>query len=113
LERYTAQSSLFQHIPVKRIKSDGNVHEYKIVSHEEADEDGMETRFICKFHYNGEVYETLSQFPFDIDYVTMRKGYPSTFTEAGKDVVSTVRIVKTAKLVFLVMFFLFKAYDLV
>ena len=111
MERYTAQSSLFQHIPVKRIKSDGNVHEYKIVSHEEADEDGMETRFICKFHYNGEGYETLSQFPFDIDYVTMRKGYPSTFTEAGKDVVSTH--CKNCKTCFLLMFFLFKAYDLV
>ena len=59
--------------------------DYKLVPHAEADNDGIETRFICRFHTNidGEepkVYETLSVFPFDIDYVTYRKGYPATFT---------------------------------
>ena len=102
LEQYMPQSSLFQHVPVKRIVSPKNGLdkidegldvfdmslmnvEYKLVSHDEADVDGMETRFICRFHTNIEgeepkVYETLSVFPFDIDYVTYRKGYPATFT---------------------------------
>ena len=106
LERYIPQSALFQHVPVKRKvtmkdSSEENIYqrgdngayninkvnvEYQLASHEEADKDGgVETRFICRFHTNfagqsPEIHETLSVFPFDLDYVTYRKGYPASFT---------------------------------
>ena len=81
--------ALFQHVPVKRIESEfdrdanvANETRYRLSTHEEADDDGMETRFICRFS-NGE--ETLSVFNFDYDYHTYRKMYKSTFTEEGFD----------------------------
>jgi hypothetical protein len=81
--------ALFQHVPVKRMASysdgDGDIAEeprYRLSTHEEADDDGVETRFICRFS-NGE--ETLSVFNFDYDYHTYRKMYKSTFTEEGFD----------------------------
>jgi hypothetical protein len=61
------QSALFQHVPVKRIlvsqqqqqqqQQDDRRSEvddeprYRLASHEDADLDGMETRFICRFKY--------------------------------------------------------------
>mmetsp|Transcript_42867 Transcript_42867/g.62766 ORF Transcript_42867/g.62766 Transcript_42867/m.62766 type:complete len:542 (+) Transcript_42867:403-2028(+) len=58
---------------------------YKLVpTHAEADEDGIETRFICRFSATGE--ETLSKHNVNYDYHTIRKGYSSTFTEEGFDV---------------------------
>eukprot|EP00814_Leptocylindrus_danicus_P006501 CAMPEP_0116047434 /NCGR_PEP_ID=MMETSP0321-20121206/28895_1 /TAXON_ID=163516 /ORGANISM="Leptocylindrus danicus var. danicus, Strain B650" /LENGTH=811 /DNA_ID=CAMNT_0003529325 /DNA_START=180 /DNA_END=2616 /DNA_ORIENTATION=+ len=90
LERFMPQGSLFQHVPIKRTgktNADGTT-QYQLTSHEEADDDGIMTRFICRFHSitSDEIYETLSVFPHDYDYTTFRKGYPATFTEAGKDV---------------------------
>eukprot|EP00804_Cyclotella_cryptica_P004119 CCRYP_016847-RB/>CCRYP_016847-RB protein AED:0.03 eAED:0.03 QI:330/1/1/1/1/0.8/5/2241/737 len=101
------QASLFQHVPVKKINADndnGNdlddgkeVEEprYRLASHEEADQDGMETRFLCrfkKFHRDDEnnphlsiVGYSLSQFELDYDYHTYRKGYLRTHSEAGYD----------------------------
>lgn len=78
--------ALFQHIPVKRV--DGELTpqgetRYRLASHEDADPDGMETRFICRFKPSGQ--ETLSVFDFDYDYHTYRKSYSSTFTEEGFD----------------------------
>ena len=75
--------ALFQHVPVKRIDGDDEDEtRYRLSTHEEADDDGMETRFICRFS-NGE--ETLSVHNFDYDYHTYRKMYKSTFTEEGFD----------------------------
>ena len=86
--------ALFQHVPVTRIKNDGdgdgngdgngdsNVR-YRISSHEEADEDAVETRFICRFKPSME--ETLSVHNLNYDYHTMRKGYKATFTKEGMD----------------------------
>ena len=75
--------ALFQHVPVKRMdgKDEGETR-YRLSTHEEADDDGMETRFICRFS-NGE--ETLSVYNFNYDWHSKRKGYKYTFTEEGFD----------------------------
>lgn len=70
--------ALFQHVPVKRI--DGG--RYRLSSHDEADADGMETRFICRFKPSMD--ETLSVHNFNYDYVSYRKSHKQTFTELGK-----------------------------
>ncbi len=103
------QSALFQHIPIKRIfeeedatsskqeeDDDGEVGSeprYRLASHEDADADGMETRFICRFKsYNPDdekrvsiVGYSLSKFLVDYDYHTYRKGYKFSVTEGGYD----------------------------
>jgi hypothetical protein len=103
------QSALFQHIPVKRIVAEedatsskqeegdddeevGSEPRYRLASHEDADADGMETRFICRFKsYNLDenrisiVGYSLSKFLVDYDYHTYRKGYKFSATEGGYD----------------------------
>lgn len=92
------QSALFQHVPVKRIDSEDSEEEgaeprYRLASHGEADEDGMETRFICRFKkYDPDatpnlsiVGYSLSKHEVDYDYHTYRKGYKFSATEAGYD----------------------------
>ena len=93
------QSALFQHVPVKRIASDDPDGEdmseprYRLASHKEADADGMETRFICRFKsYDPNatpkmsiVGYSLSRHIVDYDYHTFRKGYSTSATEAGFD----------------------------
>ena len=82
------QGSLFQHVPVRRVSvdDDGEVR-YRLSSHEEADPDGIETRFICRYKtYEGiPVGESLSVHNLNYDYRTYRQGYVSTFTEEGFD----------------------------
>jgi hypothetical protein len=86
LERMQPQIALFQHVPIQRIKvhdnNGGSSEEirYKLTSHEEADPDGVETRFICQFS-NG--HETLSQFNLNYDYAAHRKYSLHTFTKEG------------------------------
>jgi len=75
------QISLFQTVPVKRVSESPT--RYRLSSYEEADEDGMETRFICRFKPS--MQETLSTFPVNYDYHTFRKGYKATFTKEGFD----------------------------
>ena len=82
--------ALFQHVPVKRINDEANMttlsgseQRYRLASHEDADEDGMETRFICRFKPSME--ETLSVHDFNYDFHTWRKAYASTFTYEGFD----------------------------
>ncbi|KAL7450862.1 hypothetical protein ACHAWC_002724 [Mediolabrus comicus] len=92
------QSALFQHVPVKKItvndNEEGNDDEprYRLASHEDADPEGMETRMICRFKQfdsnTGKlsiVGYSLSQFEFDYDYHTYRKGYLHSATPAGYD----------------------------
>jgi len=55
---------------VKRVK-DGDETRYKLTTHEEADPDGVATRFICRFKPSME--ETLSVYNFDYDYAAFRK----------------------------------------
>ena len=58
------QVSLFQHVPLKRID---NIR-YRLASHEDADDDAMQTRFICRFKPS--MQETLSTFQVDYEYAT-------------------------------------------
>ena len=46
-----------------------------------------ETRFICRFHtmFDDRVFETLSEFPFNYEYVSWRKGKDEMFQYQGKD----------------------------
>ena len=73
--------ALFQHVPVTRVT--GTETRYRISSHEEADPDGIETRFICRFKPSME--ETLSVHNMNYDYHSVRKAYKATFTEEGFD----------------------------
>ncbi len=81
--------ALFQHVPIKRLHSDSSTKNdtsttrYQLTSHEDADPDGIETRFICRFKPTME--ETLSIFNFNYDFHTLRKQYKATFTEEGFD----------------------------
>ena len=93
-EHMQPQAALFQHVPVKRIRPDeggGNSDDevrYRLSSHEDADPDGMETRFICRFRRWPEMShagETLSVHNFNYDYHTYRKRYKNTFTKDGFD----------------------------
>ena len=83
--------ALFQHIPLKRVEindtssSTGEGEQrFRLSSHEEADPDGIQTRFLC--HFPSVNMTTLSTFNFNYDYHTFRKGYKHTFTEKGDDV---------------------------
>eukprot|EP00559_Dactyliosolen_fragilissimus_P008562 CAMPEP_0184872140 /NCGR_PEP_ID=MMETSP0580-20130426/41115_1 /TAXON_ID=1118495 /ORGANISM="Dactyliosolen fragilissimus" /LENGTH=764 /DNA_ID=CAMNT_0027374885 /DNA_START=177 /DNA_END=2471 /DNA_ORIENTATION=+ len=76
--------ALFQHVPIKRTSIDADGEQrYRLASHTDADEDGMETRFLC--HFPSVRVTTLSKHNVNYDYHTYRKGYQSTFTEEGFD----------------------------
>lgn len=85
LEHMQPQIALFQHVPIQRIKvqnkeTSSEETRYKLTSHEEADPDGIETRFICQF---SDGQETLSRFNLNYDYAAQRKYNKQTFTKAG------------------------------
>ena len=77
------QVALFQHVAVKRVEGEEGDMRYQLTSHEEADEDGMTTRFICRFKPSME--ETLSTFNVDYDWSSFRKHKAKTFTPEGRD----------------------------
>lgn len=85
LAQMQPQEAIFQHVAVKRLRINGEVR-YQLTSHEEADPDGIATRFICRFKPNME--ETLSVFNVDYDYAAWRKGHKRTFTQEGHDIKS-------------------------
>ena len=68
LQMQQPQAALFQHVSVKR-----ETKGYRLVPHEEADSDGVATRFICKFQPDGT--ETLSDYNFDYEWTGHRKRY--------------------------------------
>ncbi len=72
------QVALFQHVAVKRTQ--GN--RYQLVSHDEADLDGLSTRFICRFSTG---HETLSVFNFSYEWASYRKKQKVMFHEDGHD----------------------------
>lgn len=78
------QLSLFQTVAVKRISSpdDSSGTRYRLSTHEEADEDGVATRFICRFS-TGE--ETLSVFNFSYEWSAYRKRQSVMFHEDQAD----------------------------
>eukprot|EP00536_Pseudo-nitzschia_multiseries_P009147 jgi/Psemu1/257885/estExt_Genewise1Plus.C_2500012 len=99
LEKMQPQVSLFQHVPVQRVSvktAEGNDEtRYKLTTHEEADPDGIETRFICRF---SDGQETLSQFNINYDYVGVRKHHKKEHSREGhKDNKS----IHTSQLIFL------------
>lgn len=106
MEYWMGQIALFQPVAVKRLNASdaaggaatatangdgGGGVRYRLSTHDEADADGIETRFICRFksidyarrsvEYEG---ETLSAYPFNYEFVNWRKG-KSTMVERGKD----------------------------
>jgi hypothetical protein len=113
--RYMApQASLFQHVHVKRVNvndghdsssssssstgngsSKNNSTRYKIsTTHDDADPDGITTRFICRFKPSME--ETLSVYNFDYDFTAFRKRYKASFTKDDGNVYS----IHTSQLIF-------------
>jgi hypothetical protein len=109
VERLTPQVALLQPVSVQRIdeptaqqlapelwKDDGDgssvMPRYRLAPYEEASPDGMWTRFICRFHTTdfetGKsvlLNETLSQYPFNYEFVGYRKNKPHLLTPRGKD----------------------------
>ena len=92
------QASLFQHVPVKRVtdpQQDAQTEtRYQLVPHDQADPDGITTRFICRFKPSME--ETLSVFNFDYDWTAYRKHYKQTFKEDD----GGIKSIHTTQLIF-------------
>ena len=103
LKFWEGQVALFQPVAVQRLNSTslsntkhninniGGSVQYRLSTHEEADLDGIETRFICRFKsidytYQSLVYEgeTLSTYPFNYEFVNWRK-LKKTMVEDGKE----------------------------
>eukprot|EP00978_Attheya_sp_CCMP212_P018138 scaffold49254_cov52-Attheya_sp.AAC.6 len=93
--RLLSQCALFQTVPVKRINSSSpsdtadarprdTEMRYQLTSYQDADPDGKETRFICRFKPSME--ETLSVHNIDYDYATWRKGYASSCSVDADDI---------------------------
>ena len=114
LKEMEPQISLFQHVPIKRVQhavvDDNNNNNnnnnnkeqlYRLASHEDADPDGIATRFLCRFSSsippdsdnNGQeqqqqqyYYETtFSVFNFDYEWASHRKHQKVMFHEHGRD----------------------------
>lgn len=85
-EYFQPNIALFQHVPIKRVSIDGE-QRYQLTDNSQADPDGAETRFICRFKTmeSDQTFETLSQHNVNYDFHTVRKGYRSTFTKEGFD----------------------------
>ena len=79
------QVALFQHVAVQRVNgTSGDGHpRYRLTDHEHADQDGMETRFICRFQPSGE--ETLSVYNFNYEWASFRKRIRQMFHPDGRD----------------------------
>lgn len=111
LKRLEPQVSLLQPVSVQRITQDKaqklapelwkpnqdnpTTPRYRLAPFEESSEDGMFTRFICRYYglrftenqppQSVMVGETLSIYPFNYEYVSYRKGKPTLITPKGKD----------------------------
>lgn len=85
LKHMQPQVALFQHVAVKRIKNatESEPPRYRLARHEDADEDGMVTRFICRFHPSGQ--ETLSVYNFNYEWASYRKKAKKMFHEDSGD----------------------------
>ena len=84
------QVALFQHVPVKRLAD----KKYRLSTYEEADPDGLTTRFICRFKPSME--ETLSVHNFDYDWISYRKRYKVSFDKYD----GGIKSIHTSQLVF-------------
>ena len=81
------QVALFQHVPLKKIGMDeGGEPRYRLSSHEEADPESIDTRYICQFHgENIETMHTFSKFNHDYEWVAYRKHQRIMFSPDGRD----------------------------
>jgi hypothetical protein len=87
-EQMHPQAALFQHVAVKRMTTHNNSNNknttrYRLASHQDADPDGMVTRFICRFQPSGQ--ETLSVYNVNYEWASYRKKHKHMFTKPGKD----------------------------
>ena len=87
------QIALLQPVAVAR----GEDGSFRLASHEEADENGRETRFLCHFKlwdkdatklypYFPKKETTLSRYPFNYEYINWRKGQDGMYLKNGRDV---------------------------
>jgi hypothetical protein len=99
LKHMAPQVALFQHVAVKRINVTTTTTttstssqkssslppppRYRLCSHEEADVDGMATRFICRFKPSGQ--ETLSVYHNDYEWAGVQKRHKRMFQLDGRD----------------------------
>lgn len=120
LEKMQPQVALFQHVPIQRIpavdgaaatnrtrggggggrrKAQSHARDppprYKLVPYEQADPDGITTRFICRFKPG--LQETLSVFNFDYDWTSFRKRYKAAFLKDGD---GGIKSIHTTQLIF-------------
>jgi Glycosyltransferase family 92 len=81
------QISLLQGVPVvlsQSQKANSTTVTYRLASSfQEATVNA--TRFQCRFHHGDTTITTLSQYPFDYEYVTWRKGKKTLFQTKGKE----------------------------
>ena len=77
------QAALFQQLAVKRITDQNGETRYQLTDHDNADPDGMATRFICRFKPT--MQETLSVYNINYEYTAWRKGQKGMFTKEGRD----------------------------
>ena len=78
------QAALFQHVPLKKIQNSTDQEpRYRLCSHEDADPESMDTRFICRFKPSGDT--TFSEFNNDYEWASTQKRHKNMFTETGRD----------------------------
>jgi Glycosyltransferase family 92 len=81
--------------PPEHLETEDSTPRYRLAPYEEASPSGKYTRFICRFHMTTALDgaasvsvplgETLSEFPFNYEYVNYRKEQNSLLTPKGKD----------------------------
>ena len=80
LKHNAPQVALFQHVALKKLD---DTPRYRLSSHEDADPESIDTRFICRFKPSGDI--TFSVFNNDYEWVATRKGQRRMFNEDGRD----------------------------
>ena len=83
LDHNGPQVALFQHVPLKKLESETEEPRYRLSSHEDADPESIDTRFICRFKPSGDI--TFSEFNNDYEWAAVQKRQKVMFTEEGRD----------------------------
>ena len=84
LNHTAPQAALFQHVPLKKVEnSTENETRYRLCSHEDADPESIDTRFICRFKPSGDI--TFSEFNNDYEWASVQKKHHKMFNENGRD----------------------------
>lgn len=85
LDHNEPQVALFQHVPLKKLESKTEEEEprYRLASHEDADLESIDTRFICRFKPSGDI--TFSEFNNDYEWAATQKRQDVMFSEDGRD----------------------------